>query len=176
MCDCRVPQKTNINLNKVDFPDYKSYKKEYDRQYSLLTRERRREIYKNKNEEKKEVAKKYRDDNPKLMKKINEKRNKKYYEDENTRKKSLERGWKRAGIIINENTFNYYNDTKYCESCGIEFIIGKGEGKNKKQLDHDHNSGHIRNVICKSCNIFRRGLDNKKNILHLELHRFFNLK
>ena len=43
----------NPKLSQVIFSDYKSFKKEYDRLYSLATRERRKELYKDNKENKK---------------------------------------------------------------------------------------------------------------------------
>jgi len=165
-----------FNLNKDDFPDYKSYKKEYDRLYSLDTKERRREIYKLNREYKCNQAKEYRDNNPEKMKKYNERKMELYYKEKNKRKSYLLNGWKRAGMIIFEGTFDHFENTTHCESCNCELIKGKGYGSNRKVLDHCHHSRYPRNVLCHSCNIKRRGYDNKKNIVHLELYRYFNRK
>jgi len=174
-----TPQKIinrNFGLKKEDFPDIKSYRKEYDRLYSLHTKERRKQIYQKNKEYKNNQQKEWRDNNPDKIKQINERRNQKYYEDSGKRKKVLIWGWKRAGIRLFEGMFEYYENTTHCESCGCEFLVGKGQGKNKKQLDHCHHSGYARQVICKSCNCWRRGRDNRMDKVHLELYRYFFLK
>ena len=77
-------------------------------------------------------------------------------------------GWKRQCIISdnwNEVVFNYYNAT-YCEECNQKFIekdeksyeMFKGR---YRVLDHDHDNGNIRNIICHTCNV-RRGASDKK--------------
>jgi hypothetical protein len=76
--------------------------------------------------------------------------------------------WKRQGII-NDNwkevVFNYYNATR-CEECNDKFI-NKDDKKYElikgkyRVLDHDHDTGEIRNVICHTCNV-RRGARDKK--------------
>jgi len=165
----------NFGLNKDDFPDYKSYKKEYDRLYAKATRERRKEIYHENKEYKQKKQREHRKKNPECYHKIDKKRMDKYYNDPNVRKSALVRGWYNAGIKIFENTFDYYDKITHCESCQCELIKGKGTGKNKKVLDHDHYSGYPRNVVCHSCNVWRRGYDRRRADLHLELHRYFNV-
>ena len=49
-------EETKINLKREDFPDEKSYKKEYDRLYSLATRERRKILYQEQKEYKQKHA------------------------------------------------------------------------------------------------------------------------
>lgn len=104
----------------------------------------------------------------------NRKRNEKYYSDKEAQRKAVERGWKSAGIKYFDDTFDKWFSTTNCESCNIELIKGKGTGKNKRVLDHDHFSGYPRNTICHSCNIWRRGFDNRRMMLHLELYRYFH--
>ncbi len=175
----KLPRKKvdrNFGLKKEDFPDYKSYKKEYDRLYSLHTRERRKQIYKENSEYKNNQHKEWCKNNPEKMKIFNQKRNNEYYTNPSKRKISLINGWRRAGIKIFEGTFEYYENTTHCESCGCELLVGKGTGKNKKQLDHCHHSGYGRHIICQSCNCWRRGRDARMDKVHLELYRYFNLK
>jgi hypothetical protein len=165
---------TKINLKKEDFPDQKSYKKEYDRLYSLATKERRKILYQEQKEYKQKQAREYRENNPEKNDKYNKKRNDKYYSDKETQKKAVVRGWKNADIRIFDDTFDKFYDTTHCESCNCELIKGKGTGKNKKVLDHDHFSGYPRHVVCHSCNIWRRGYDNRRMKLNLELYRYFH--
>tara|TARA_R110000796_G_scaffold24972_1_gene70903 strand:+ start:575 stop:1180 length:606 start_codon:yes stop_codon:yes gene_type:complete len=105
---------------------------------------------------------------------INRKRNESYYTNKEKQKTAVVGGWKQAGIRIFDDTFDKWYTTTHCESCGCELIKGKGKGKNKKHLDHDHFSGYPRNVICHSCNVWRRGYDNRMMKVHLELHRKFS--
>ena len=165
-------EETQINLNRDDFPDEKSYKKEYDRQYSLKRKARRRELYQQNNEQKKKEQREYRKKNPDYFNKLNIKKNKEYYENKEIQKMAVVRGWTSAGIRIFDDTFDKWYKVSHCESCNCELIKGKGTGKNKKVLDHDHFSGYPRNVICHSCNIWRRGYDNRRMKLHLELYRY----
>ena len=70
-----------------------------------------------------------------------------------------------------DEVYNIYDNCKYCQLCGVEFstIIKR----NAKILDHDHLSGYVRNVCCCKCNNKLAVLDRLRNVLHLELHRYF---
>ena len=162
---------TSIVLDKNDFDDYKSYKKEYDRQYSILKRKRRREIYALNREYK---QKQQRDYLKKNKEKINNDRQKKYKDDEEKYKKVMQWSWKRSGIIIDENTFDYYDSINNCELCNVEFCERGGKSRtNKKCLDHDHLTGHIRCVICYKCNNYLKKYDRQRLELMLAIHRYF---
>jgi hypothetical protein len=46
-----------------------------------------------------------------------------------------------------DDIYNVYQTTPECMGCGKTF-----DKKTKKCLDHDHNNGYIRGVICHRCN------------------------
>lgn len=163
-----------FNIKRQDFPDEKAFKKEYDRLYCQKTKARRRELYELNKEHEREQQRQYRAKNKEYFKEVNRKRNEAYYASKDKQKISLVRGWKKAGIRIFDDTFDKWYATTHCESCGCELIKGKGMGKNKKVLDHDHWSGYPRNVICHSCNVWRRGYDGRITRVHIELHRKFS--
>ena len=57
--------------------------------------------------------------------------------------------WKHYGLLSDNYDEIYYrwlNSTK-CELCKCEYTK-----KNKKCLDHNHNNGLFRNILCNSCN------------------------
>ena len=76
--------------------------------------------------------------------------------------------WKRQGMTNDDwkTIYDRYVNAKCCESCNSVFrknIYKNGYlwRINNKVLDHDHNTGKIRNVICISCNAKRRYIDEK---------------
>jgi hypothetical protein len=69
--------------------------------------------------------------------------------------------WKQSGVISDDYDALYkkWKETKLCEICNAELIEGN-KGKNKKTLDHDHNTGEFRNIVCNACNV-KRGNDDR---------------
>ena len=65
--------------------------------------------------------------------------------------------WKNRGVKHDDfsSLYDYYLNCKNCEECGKEDIT-----RNNKHLDHDHDTGLFRNVLCLSCNI-KRGFKDK---------------
>ena len=113
-----------------------------------LTEEKKAEIrqkdkeYKRKNFQvrDKKLFKKYREQNPEKFK-ISD--------------------WKRQGMKLREGEdwidiyINYYL-TENCENCNRILTEDKKITSTRKCLDHDHQTGFIRDVLCHACN-YRRG-------------------
>ena len=82
--------------------------------------------------------------------------NKEYYQTEAGKKSNRISKWKQRGVINDDfiALYNYYLNCKNCEGCNIELQEGYF-GNNKRCLDHDHQTGLFRNVLCHSCNLKR---------------------
>tara|TARA_R110000787_G_scaffold60797_1_gene137877 strand:+ start:288 stop:680 length:393 start_codon:yes stop_codon:yes gene_type:complete len=82
---------------------------------------------------------------------------KKYLQTEQGKKINRIGNWKSKGVISDDfdALYEIYMNINNCENCDIELVNGSG-GTNKKHLDHDHNGGLFRNVLCGTCNIRRR--------------------
>ena len=67
--------------------------------------------------------------------------------------------WKcKYGIKLRPNedwdsVYLYWKTCERCELCDVELTDGKG--LTSRNLDHDHDTGFIRNILCWGCNIKR---------------------
>ena len=63
------------------------------------------------------------------------------------------KNWRRIGVDRGydfEIIYDIYINTTACDLCGITFTNGKGA--RSKCLDHNHETGEIRNIVCMTCN------------------------
>ena len=76
------------------------------------------------------------------------------------KKVNMMANWRKRGVKnVNEEMYNHYIATTHCECCLKEF-----SSSYDRCLDHDHESGEYRWVICQSCN----NKDHWKKITHLQ--------
>lgn len=70
-------------------------------------------------------------------------------------KSTTKTSWKRRGIIFTpeefEEIYNKYIYATNCEICNVLF-----PNSPNRQLDHDHETGKIRNIVCQKCNLQKR--------------------
>jgi hypothetical protein len=105
-------------------------------------------------EERKEYNKNYYKNN-----KQKQKENiKNYRKTEKGKEVSMISNWKQKGVIHDnfEELYNKYLNTKECNVC--KYVFDK---TNRKCLDHDHETGLFRNVLCHKCNNY----DNWKKLI-----------
>jgi len=51
-----------------------------------------------------------------------------------------------------DSIYLFYITCEICERCGVKLTEGSGK-LTSRNLDHDHSTGYIRNVVCWDCNI-----------------------
>ena len=76
--------------------------------------------------------------------------------------------WKNRGMLFTEEGFeewyNKYIYTTHCELCNFKFLKS-----NQRNLDHNHNNGIVRNIVCSKCNNRKNDkvFNNKSNLRHI---------
>ena len=57
--------------------------------------------------------------------------------------------WKKLGLIMDnfEEIYNNYIIATHCDLCGLKF-----KNTRERQMDHCHETGQFRNIVCRSCN------------------------
>ena len=124
--------------------------KEYYINNKEKIKERKKLYYENNKQKVIEHSAKYYEDN-----KEKQKEQKKNYNNTTQGKKvyAISR-WKRRGVICDDyfSLYDKYINTNNCDECNIEF----DNGRFRRCLDHNHETGLFRNVLCNTCNVKRK--------------------
>ena len=126
--------------------------------YDRMTVEERREygrINYQKNKEKIKTRKRrWKAENQDKVKKMN----KEYYQTPEGKKARRLGNWRAYGLICDDynELYDKYINTEYCELCSVKLTEDKQNTKTTRCLDHDHQTGLFRNVLCNSCNVKRK--------------------
>ena len=109
----------------------------------------------------KEYQKQYREKNKEKKKEYQRKYREKYNQTENGKKSHRINNWKQIGLIHDNynELYEYYLNCKNCEKCNVELTYNKQITSTTKCLDHSHQTGEFRNILCNLCNK-KRGEDN----------------
>jgi hypothetical protein len=75
---------------------------------------------------------------------------------------NTKKSWKAMGVIFNDDEFNtIYNRYIYATNC--ELCNKKFKTTRNRNLEHNHQTGKFRNVVCNSCNSKKYDCKNNKN-------------
>ena len=116
------------------------YMKEYNKQYYQKNKEKKakydKEYYQKNKEQMLLRNKEYKNNNPA------------------NKKREIIYKWKSRGLICEDydKLYNYYLSIYECQNCGTELNSGTGT---RKCMDHCHETGQFRNILCLTCNIIR---------------------
>ena len=135
-------KKYNREYHKKKPRDKKDYSKNYYKQNKDALLAQQREYYHQNKEKKLEYQKNYYKENS---------------YDKNP-KKYLKSCWKSAGVKFTDEEFESiwkeYTTQSHCEFCYTE--LNNNDYRTKKCLDHDHETGKFRFILCWYCNITRQ--------------------
>tara|TARA_R110000851_G_scaffold16319_1_gene53348 strand:- start:45 stop:491 length:447 start_codon:yes stop_codon:yes gene_type:complete len=77
-------------------------------------------------------------------------------------KRRTKESWNRIGIKIDPDDFDYvYN--KYIHATNCELCNKLFSKLRDRQLDHDHETGEVRNIVCNKCNCCKKDKKSKQN-------------
>ena len=129
--------------------EQKQKKREWYEKNKQRLLEKQKEYYENNKEKIKQYKKEY------AKSESGKETIKNYFKSPQGRKSKLIGEWKYSGVIHDnfDELYEKYIRTTNCEVCN------KDLSTTKKCLDHDHDTGKFRYVLCNGCNIY----DNWKN-------------
>jgi hypothetical protein len=127
----------------------------------VITEARKAYMKKYHQDNKEKIAKQqkeYKQDNKEYIKEYHKEYIKEYNKTPKGKKSKTIKNWKRIGLVHDnyEELYDRYLDTEECSVC--KYIFDK---TNWRCMDHDHNTGLFRQILCNKCNVH----DNWKKLL-----------
>ena len=124
------------------------YQREYNQNNKEHLAEYKREYRKNNKEHMDSKQREYNQNNKEQVAEYQREYSKIYSQTPAGKKLKTMNKWRYRGVInVNEEMYNNYIATTRCDCCLKEFSCSRD-----RCLDHDHETGEFRWVICQSCN------------------------
>ena len=146
MCDTELYELMNYYSNILTY----IITKENNRIYYQKTKQKRKQAYQENKDERLEYQKHYD--------KKNKIRLKRWRQTPNGKKYNRINNWKFNGLICDDFNVIYdkYMNTTNCDNCNCILTTDRYNTYTTKCMDHDHNTGLFRNILCHTCNVKRR--------------------
>ena len=148
--------------NKQYYQKNKEKEKEYQKKYYQENKEKNKDkmkIYRQENKDKiKEQQKIYRQENKdKIKEKMKIYRQEYNQTDKGIKSKRIS-NWKTSGVVCDDydKLYEMFINTTNCENCDILLTTDKVRTNTTKCLDHNHQTGLFRYILCNRCNIIFR--------------------
>jgi len=131
-----------IKQMKEHYEENKEKYKEQQKEHYEKNKEKIKERHKEHYEKNKEYFKQY---------------SKEYNQTEKGIKSNRISKWKCRGLICDnyDALYEHYLKTAYCDACKVELTYDKRTTATTKCMDHCHETGLFRNILCNLCNIKR---------------------
>ena len=140
------------NKERLAEKSKKNYEKNKDERL-----EKQKKHYQNNKEKIKEYQKEYHKNNKEKVSCRQKEYNKEYNKTPAGIKSYRISNWRKRDIIHDnyDELYKEYIETERCDICGIYLTEDKVKTKTTRCLDHCHETGEVRNIVCNSCNIKR---------------------
>mgnify|MGYP003653588059 CR=1 FL=1 len=123
-------------------------KREYRQNNKEDIAEKRREYDQNNKEKNAEYQREYKENNKEQIAEYQREYHKIFNQTPAGKKAWIMSNWRRRGVVnVNDEMYERYLNTTKCECCLKEFSCSTD-----RCLDHNHETGEFRWVICRSCN------------------------